>query len=78
MKKITYLLLLTCISNFAQIKGTVTDEKGNPLPFVTIFSSNTYNGTTSNDNGKYELNRTEYPLKSDNDKTKRLDTNFKV
>jgi hypothetical protein len=56
MKKITYLLLLTCISNFAQIKGTVTDEKGNPLPFVTIFSSNTYNGTTSNDNGKYELN----------------------
>lgn len=29
-------------------------------------------------NGKYELNRTEYPLKSDNDKTKRLDTNFKV
>ena len=56
MKKITFLLLLACISNFAQIKGTVSDEKGNPLPFVTIYSSNTYNGTTSNDNGIYELN----------------------
>ena len=56
MKKLTYLFLLACISNFAQVKGTVTDEKGNPLPFVTIFSSNTYNGTTSNDNGIYELN----------------------
>jgi hypothetical protein len=56
MKKITYLILLSCISNFAKIKGTFSDEKGNPLPFVTIFSSNTYNGTTTNDNGIYELN----------------------
>lgn len=56
MKKITYLLLLICFSNFAQVKGIVSDEKGNPLPFVTVFSSNTYNGTTSNDNGEYELN----------------------
>jgi CheY-like chemotaxis protein len=29
-------------------------------------------------NGKYELNRTEYQLKSDIDRPKRLDTNFKV
>lgn len=56
MKKITLLLLLASFSNFAQIRGTVSDEKGNSLPFVTIFSANTYNGTTSNDNGKYELN----------------------
>ena len=56
MKKLTYLLLLVSISSFAQIKGNVSDEKGNPLPFVTIFSANTYNGTTSNDNGIYELN----------------------
>ena len=56
MKKIHLLLLLASISGFAQIKGTVSDEKGNPLPFVTVFSANTYNGTTSNDSGKYELN----------------------
>ena len=57
MKKITSLLflLISCYT-YAQIKGTVTDEKGNPLPFVTIFEENTYNGTTSNELGKYELN----------------------
>ena len=33
MKKLTYLLLLVCVSSFAQIKGTVSDEKGNPILF---------------------------------------------
>ena len=57
MKKIISLLfLLISCYNFAQIKGTVTDDKGNPLPLVTIFEEKTYNGTTSNDQGKYELN----------------------
>jgi hypothetical protein len=56
MKKIFLFLLLASFATFAQIKGTVSDEKGNPLPFVTVFSANTYNGTTSNDSGKYELN----------------------
>ncbi|MFV8270424.1 DUF5686 and carboxypeptidase regulatory-like domain-containing protein [Flavobacterium sp. GT2N3] len=53
-----YLLLISLVSltNYAQIKGTVSDEKGNPLPFVTIFQEETYNGTTSNEVGKYELN----------------------
>lgn len=56
MKKIILLLLLlVSIKSFAQIKGTVSDEKGNPLPFVSIFIENTYKGTTSNDSGKYEL-----------------------
>ncbi len=57
MKKY-YLLLISLVSltNHAQIKGTVSDEKGNPLPFVTIFQEETYNGTTSNEVGKYELN----------------------
>ena len=57
MKKY-YLLLLFLISfvNNAQIKGTITDEKGNSLPFVTIFQEDTYNGTTSNEQGNYEFN----------------------
>lgn len=48
-------LLFTGLSTFAQIKGKVTDEKGNPLPSVTIYEENTYNGTTSNEQGFYEL-----------------------
>ena len=57
MKKIFALaLLLFSISNYAQIKGTVTNDKGEPLPFVNIFEENTYNGTTTNDKGKFTLN----------------------
>ncbi|UFH35584.1 DUF5686 and carboxypeptidase regulatory-like domain-containing protein [Flavobacterium acetivorans] len=57
MKTYFYILIsLATTAGFAQIKGTVTDEKGSPLPFVTIFEDDTYNGTTSNEQGKYELN----------------------
>jgi hypothetical protein len=56
MKKITLLLLLLAsISNFAQIKGTVTDEKGNSLPSVSVYLENTYTGTSTNEKGQYEL-----------------------
>lgn len=48
--------LFFSISNFAQIKGIITDEKGNPLPYVSVFEENTYTGTTSNEQGKYQLN----------------------
>jgi hypothetical protein len=43
------------IANFAQVKGTITDDKGNPLPFVSVLEENTYSGTTSNEQGKYQL-----------------------
>lgn len=57
MKNYTLLaFLFLSISNFAQIKGTITDEKGNPLPFVSVFEENTYSGTTSNEQGNYQLN----------------------
>lgn len=57
MKKITSLLfLLFSIANFAQIKGTVSDSKGNPIPFANIYIKDTYISTTSNDQGNYELN----------------------
>src|SRR5690606_8271944 len=51
-------LLLISILSFAQIKGKVSDSKGNPLPYVNIFIENTYIGTTTNENGSYELNYT--------------------
>lgn len=49
------LFLISGLFSFAQIKGKITDEKGNPLPSVTIYEDNIYNGTTSNDQGFYEL-----------------------
>ena len=51
-----FLFLITGLLNFAQIKGKITDDKGNSLPSVTIYEDNTYNGTTSNEQGFYELN----------------------
>ncbi|WP_348798980.1 DUF5686 and carboxypeptidase regulatory-like domain-containing protein [Flavobacterium adhaerens] len=48
--------LLSSLIHFGQIKGRITDEKGNPLPSVSIYEENTYNGTTSNEQGFYELN----------------------
>jgi hypothetical protein len=51
-------LILFCITFFsqAQITGKITDEKNVPLPFVNIYLEDSYKGTTSNDEGVYELN----------------------
>ncbi len=49
----------------AQVKGTVKDSDGNPLPFVNIYIENTYIGTTSNHLGHYEIgvqNRTKVSI----------------
>ena len=56
--KYFYLLLFSffSVTLFSQIKGTVTDFEGNPLPYVNIYVENTYIGTTTNEVGKYELN----------------------
>ncbi|HLA55504.1 MAG TPA: DUF5686 and carboxypeptidase regulatory-like domain-containing protein [Flavobacterium sp.] len=55
-KNCLLLLLLISFAGVAQIKGTVSDDKGTPLPFVNIYFENSYKGTTTNDVGKYELN----------------------
>ncbi|WP_445452699.1 DUF5686 and carboxypeptidase regulatory-like domain-containing protein [Flavobacterium sp. 25HG05S-40] len=55
-KLLSFALFLVTLTSFGQIKGTIVDDKGNPLPFVNIFEENTYIGTTSNEQGKYELN----------------------
>lgn len=60
MKKILLclLLLLSTLGAIAQIKGIVTNENNQPLPFVNIYLENTFSGTTSNESGNYELNVT--------------------
>lgn len=44
------------VLSFSQIKGTVKDVNGNPLPYVNIYIENTYINTTTNELGNYELN----------------------
>lgn len=55
-KAILILILFFSISSFTQVKGTVTDSKGKPIAFANIYVKDTYISTTSNEQGKYELN----------------------
>jgi len=48
------LLIPMCM--WSQLKGKVTDEQGTPLTYVSIYIENTYIGTTTNDQGNFELN----------------------
>ena len=41
-KTILAITLLFSIISFAQIRGTVKDSDGNPLPFVNIYIENNY------------------------------------
>ncbi|WP_374957234.1 DUF5686 and carboxypeptidase regulatory-like domain-containing protein [Gilvibacter sp.] len=54
-KPLLLLFLFLSASLQAQIKGRVTDSKGEPLPFVNIFVQDSYLGTTSNELGDYVL-----------------------
>lgn len=49
------LFLLFSLQGFAQITGAIKSTNGENLPFVNIYIENTFIGTTSNDNGEYEL-----------------------
>ena len=59
MKK-CYILFLVLISfsAFSQIKGTVIDEFGNPIPYVNIWVDGESIGTTSNEDGSFIINST--------------------
>ncbi|MFY7666678.1 DUF5686 and carboxypeptidase regulatory-like domain-containing protein [Flavobacterium sp.] len=54
-KQIALLLLLFCSFSFAQIKGTITEKSGAPLPGVSVLLEGTYNGTSANEQGNYFL-----------------------
>ncbi|MEM7186525.1 MAG: DUF5686 and carboxypeptidase regulatory-like domain-containing protein [Bacteroidota bacterium] len=54
-----YLFLLANLSVLAQIRGTVKNDQGEPLPYVNIYLENTYTGTTSNEEGNYVLDVSE-------------------
>jgi hypothetical protein len=50
------LFFLTGLAAHAQIKGKITSATGERIPFVSISIENTYNNTTANELGNYELN----------------------
>jgi len=55
MHKLTLLLFFITLITHAQIKGKITDASGQGVPFVSVALENTYNNTTANENGGYEL-----------------------
>jgi iron complex outermembrane receptor protein len=59
MKKFTILTinLLLVVFAFAQknVTGTVNDTKGNPLPGVNVVEKGTFNGISTDGNGKFSL-----------------------
>jgi iron complex outermembrane receptor protein len=57
------LLMLLPISLVAQnIKGKLTDASGEALPFMNVVVQGTTNGTTSNENGEFNLTVKELPV----------------
>jgi len=51
----TLFILIFSFSASSQIKGKVVDTQNNALSFVSIYLDGTITGTTSNDDGDYEL-----------------------
>ncbi len=49
------ILLFISSITIGQIQGKITDKKGDPLSFVSVYLNKTVTGTTSNDNGDYVL-----------------------
>jgi hypothetical protein len=57
----TAFLLVAATTGMAQTKitGTVTENNGNPIPGANIFLQDTYDGSTSDANGKFQFTSTE-------------------
>lgn len=55
LRYLFFLLLLWSSLGFSQIKGTITNTQGKSLPYVNIYLENSFVGTTSNENGSFEL-----------------------
>lgn len=53
---ITVIIIVFSIHSFAAaLVGKVTDETGQPLPFVAVYIEGTTEGTTTNSEGNYSL-----------------------
>lgn len=54
-KLLLLLFIFSCSPLFSQVTGKVTDKENQDLAFVNIYTENGQYGTTSNQNGEYEL-----------------------
>jgi hypothetical protein len=61
--KVPYLLLFIILGNFGvvfsqqiKISGTITDAKGEPVSFASVYIKNTSKGTSANIDGIYNIN----------------------
>lgn len=66
MKQITKLITAFTLMCFTftvgqTIKGKVTDEKGEPVPFVNVVEQGTSNGVTTDDDGGFSINLKKMP-----------------
>jgi Family of unknown function (DUF5686)/CarboxypepD_reg-like domain len=55
---LVYFLLLFQFAKAVRVSGTVTDDKGNILPYASVFIKGSSQGTTSNNRGRYFLDLT--------------------
>lgn len=50
-----FILIIPGISKAQIIKGRITDQSGQPIPYATVYISELRQGTTSNAKGDYEI-----------------------
>ena len=55
-KRFVSLLFFIGFVSFSQLKGTVSDSKGDPIAFANIYVKDTYISTSTNEKGNYTLN----------------------
>ena len=52
---LVFLFAIVCFAVSAQVRGTITDDQGEPLPYAHIYVNGTSVGTSANAIGYYEL-----------------------
>ncbi|MEM9982905.1 MAG: DUF5686 and carboxypeptidase regulatory-like domain-containing protein, partial [Bacteroidota bacterium] len=52
---ILFFLPISLIAQQGVLKGVITDQAQQPLPFVNVYIKGTTNGTTANEKGEYQL-----------------------
>jgi hypothetical protein len=52
---IVFTILNISVINATNIKGIITDQKHEAIPFASVFVAGTTIGTTSNESGFYQL-----------------------
>jgi len=62
---IKYLLVLLVFPSFGQMLYTadIKDDNGREIPYVHVWVENTTNGTITNEKGKFELRKENFPVK---------------